>query len=358
MVRIQVNRRPTKGKASIQHMYNDALKNQRILLTMFAFIMGCTSSNEGQPHHTIDQFVLDAVPTLDEDVGQTLTDMQPMHTLDAGLADSHIVQDTALPANDMTETDTSVTCRLEDCGLRVPELVDECSGAADEFLLVGCEPDASNVCRWVFTECPEDPPCVGTTCEEPCEPWSFFDAGDGCNRCQCGPSMSRQDAHCSTFDCSETGCRYNDDCDEGQYCNFGDNRCGIEGRRGQCEPLTADCIVEPNYTCGCDGTYGVNSCALLTQTGIDQMPYGGCNIPDLGDAVACGPSVCLGDEFFCQIDLDDPSMPLQMNSSCQPIPPGCIQGDCSCFTDKLSTHACFNGGGFVVMIQRTPNPND
>ena len=79
------------------------------------------------------------------------------------------------------------------------------------------------------------------------------------------------------------------------------------------------------YTCGCDGTYGANSCALISQTGTDQIPFGGCNIPDLGDAVACGPSVCLGNEFFCQIDLDDPSMPVQMNASCQPIPVGCIR---------------------------------
>ena len=339
-------------------MYNRPLSKKRVILTVIALMMGCSSSNESQPNHTIDQLVLDAAPPMDQNLDQVQTDMQMAHTRDEGLPDRHVVEDMTLTAPDMSTADAGVICRLEDCGLRVPELVDECSGAADEFLLIGCEPNADNECSWVFRECPEDPPCIGTSCEEPCEPWSFFDAGDGCNRCQCGPSMSRQDAHCSTFDCSETGCRDNGDCHDGQYCNFDDNRCGIEGQRGECQPVPTDCTDLTGYTCGCDGTYGVNSCALLSQTGTDQIPYGGCNIPDLGDAVACGPSVCLGNEFFCRIDLDDPTMPLQMNASCQPIPAGCLQGDCSCFVDKLSTHACFNGGGFVVMIQRTTSLSD
>ena len=169
--------------------------------------------------------------------------------------------------------------------------------------------------------------------------------------------MTRLDAYCTQFDCSESGCRDNDDCAQGEHCNFEDNRCGIEGRRGTCEPVDMSCD-NLGYTCGCDGSYGSNQCALLTQSGTDQIPYGGCLIPDLGEAVACGPSVCLGQEFYCRIDIDDPAMPERMNATCEPIPEGCIQGDCSCLVDKLSTHACFNAGGFVVMIQKTPEMDD
>ena len=140
-----------------------------------------------------------------------------------------------------------------------------------------------------------------------------------------------------------------------QFCKFHDGRCGIEGARGACEDIDYECEATGGYTCGCDGSYGSNQCDLVSNHGTDPIPYGGCLLPDLGGAVACGPSVCMGDEFYCRVDIDDPTRPDDMNTRCEPIPVGCVQGDCSCFVEKLATHACFNGGGFVTMIQRTPD---
>ena len=338
---------------------NKSLRFVNIFVVMACSLLtSCSTTSDAEPTHVVDQFVIDAAQDRDHRLDMTAQDMKMVAFSDQGATDSAVIDAMVSPAADMNTEDIGITCSLEDCGFRVPELVDECSGASGEYLLIGCQLNANNECRWAFTECPEHTPCVGTTCEEPCEPWTFFEAGDGCNRCQCGPSMSRRDAYCTSFDCSETGCRDNGDCPQGQYCNFSDDRCGIEGRRGQCESIVEDCESTAGYTCGCDGTYGASSCALLSQTGVDQMPYGGCNIPDLGNAVACGPSVCLGNEFFCRIDLEDPAMPEQMTTSCEPIPSGCVQGDCACLVDKLSTHACFNAGGFVVMVQRTPEAND
>ena len=281
-----------------------------------------------------------------------ILDLGEMVQQDLGESNTSPLDMTAPTIGDMERADIGLTCTPEDCGLRVPELVDECSGGSGEFLLNGCEPDADGRCRWVFSECPEDPPCVGTTCDEPCDPWTYFDAGDGCNQCQCGPSMRRADAHCTVFNCAEVGCRNNQDCDENEYCNFPTDRCGIDGRRGQCEPLSDTCEAAPIYTCGCNGAYGANRCALLGDAGVDEFPFGGCLIPDLGEAVACGPSVCLGQEFYCRIDIDNTTATPQFSQTCEVIPEGCVQGDCSCLVDKLSTHDCFNGGGYVVMVER------
>ena len=78
--------------------------------------------------------------------------------------------------------------------------------------------------------------------------------------------------------------------------------------------------------CGCDGTYGVDECSIQSASS-DIFEFGGCLIPDLGGAFACGPSVCMSTQHYCRIDVnpnDPDGFPL---TSCEPIPEDCNQGD-------------------------------
>ena len=106
--------------------------------------------------------------------------------------------------------------------------------------------------------------------------------------------------------------------------------------------------------CGCDGTYGVDQCSIQSAS-ADIFEFGGCLIPDLGGAFACGPSVCMSTQHYCRIDVnphDPDGFPL---TSCEPIPDDCSQGDCRCFVAKNPEYACFSGSGLVVLVPRTRN---
>jgi len=254
---------------------------------------------------------------------------------------------------DAQQPDMAVVCEPQDCGPRPEDVVDTCSGTVEEVELLGCARSTNGQCEWVTQACP--PPCIGRDCPQPCEAWTDFDAGDGCNTCQCPPTEIRSDAVCSRFNCDEIGCRSSADCTENGFCDFPDNECGVQGVRGVCTSRPPSCENGGSIVCGCNGESWSSQCQLR-QARTDLMPYGGCSPSGFNGAVACGPTFCIPDGLYCLVQPEDATSPNEIQASCEALPTGCEQGDCSCFEEKISTHVCFNDGLMIIMIPRNDSP--
>jgi hypothetical protein len=302
-------------------------------------IIACRGGNS--PTYAVNDSGLVATDVAVVADSATLSASDTGSETDIGTADLSLI--------DAQQPDMAVVCEPQDCGPRPANVVDACSGTVEEVELLGCARGTNGQCEWVTQACP--PPCIGRDCPQPCEPWADFDAGDGCNACQCPPSGIRLDSVCSRFNCDEIGCRSSADCTANGFCDFPDDECGVQGVRGVCTSLPATCEPTGQGLCGCNGEFGVNQCELWQQR-VDSMPHGGCNFPNLGEAVACGPSFCISNEQYCLVQPEDPASPDEIRSGCQALPTGCEQGDCSCFEEKLPTHVCFNGGLMIIMMPR------
>ena len=243
---------------------------------------------------------------------------------------------------DALTIDMAVVCQPRDCGMRPEGVVEMCTNQESEIRLVGCARTPSGECEWLTQACPE--PCVGRDCPQPCEPLEDFDAGDGCNTCQCPATGERQNSVCTQFNCEEIGCRSDADCTERGFCDFPDDQCGAQGVRGVCSGYPDHCSERSRPSCGCDGTFG-SACT-------DHITYGGCPLPGtLGD-VACMYTVCRPEEQFCLVTQEDLNGDSYIQGSCESIPVGCEPTDCSCFQEKLPTHVCYRTGNFIIMIPR------
>ena len=269
-------------------------------------------------------------------------------------AEENRASDVSVPDQNLPDAltiDMAVVCQPRDCGMRPDGVVDMCTNQESEIRLVGCARTPNGDCEWLTQACP--PPCFGRDCPQPCEPLEDFDAGDGCNTCQCPATGERQDSVCTQFNCQEIGCRSHADCTERGFCDFPDDQCGVQGVRGVCTSRPSNCEAGGSGLCGCNGEYADNLCELWSQ-GVDSMPHGGCFFPNLGEAVACGPSFCISTDQYCLVP-DEPGEN-EYSANCQSLPAGCEQGDCSCFEEKIPTHVCHNDGRIIIMIPRQQAP--
>ena len=269
----------------------------------------------------------------------TPQDAEPQSSPDMSV-DSQVIQDA-----------TPVICQPTDC-LETPENTVHICEHTHQLKVTACEAQQNGQCAWTTIPCSESSECLDGRCALGCHPGEELMGQDDCNWCTCGADGFAEDAECTQFDCNETGCRRTADCAPNQFCDFEDDRCALEGRRGRCREADTTCQVLGMAVCGCDGTYGVDECSIQSASS-DIFEFGGCLIPDLGGAFACGPSVCMSTQHYCRIDVnpnDPDGFPL---TSCEPIPEDCNQGDCRCFVAKNPEYACFSGGGLVVLVPRT-----
>ena len=164
-------------------------------------------------------------------------------------------------ASECADLEDGLTCSSEVC---LPELCGADNDCADSeycgtLELDQCGGDAkrcltrTEVCTAEF-----DPVCG-------CDGQTY---GNACNAASSGVSVE------ALGECDgppEEGCRDNDGCEPGQYCDFESDLCGEGDGRGRCAVRPDACpnIFAP--VCGCDGTEYSNTC-IAAATGVDAGP--------------------------------------------------------------------------------------
>ena len=66
-------------------------------------------------------------------------------------------------------------------------------------------------------------------------------------------------------------------CEDGEYCNWPDDSCGVADSAGVCEPRPGpdDCEPDGDKVCACNGASYVNACAAAV-AGADVSATGSC----------------------------------------------------------------------------------
>lgn len=125
-------------------------------------------------------------------------------------------------------------------------------------------------------------------------------------------------------------------CDQGQWCDYGNNICGGDDSQGMCRPIPDACpdVVDP--VCGCDGeTYG-NECEA-NAAGIDIAANGSCE-PAAGTFV-CGPRFCQAGAEYCERSVSDvgglpDTYRCNLSTACDDRP------SCACLAEELCGDMC------------------
>jgi hypothetical protein len=101
------------------------------------------------------------------------------------------------------------------------------------------------------------------------ESGSIWDAGDGCNYCQCADG----EVSCTEKRCTPCG-EGLAPCAAGEYCYFAGTGCGANGP-GHCElEPRGNCLLEAPSVCGCDGERYANYCyAAAAGTSVGECAF-------------------------------------------------------------------------------------
>jgi hypothetical protein len=116
-------------------------------------------------------------------------------------------------------------------------------------------------------------------------------------------------------------------CDDGLYCDYGDNRCGSQDGEGTCREAPSGCGGVYLPACGCDGEVHPNECQARA-SGVDVSAGGGCEAPE--GTFACGYEFCADDSEYCEVGVSDVSG-VPDRHECVPLPEGCgDEPSCGC----------------------------
>ncbi len=202
----------------------------------------------------------------------------------------------------------------------------------------GCDPgfycDKTNgdcggngVCTAIPQACPDvfDPVCGcdGITYGNACEA-----AAAGVNVIHNGPCVDI--------------CVNNEQCEEGQFCNKGDNNCnGV----GECTTKPGICPLIYDPVCGCDGNTYSNSC-FAAMAGVNVAHDGACAPP------ACNGNSDCEENAYCDKDAGD----CNGSGVCSPKPDICpeiFDPVCGCDGQTYS-NACFAAKAGVSIAHEGP----
>ena len=315
---------------------------------IFAFVVGCESTNQASTQDSCEE---DGVRYR---AGETWTCSDGCNEC------------ACLGGGSIASTDLDCGCTEDDCGPvpAVPNYL--CEDGETTAGPSACERQPDGVCGWTLVDCPasEDPcdfldctPCVNGRClgeDEVCEPGERFDAGDGCNSCECPTSGIRAEAACTEIACGQA-CGSQADCSETELCDFPRDECGIFINT----VMAGTCIARPGLcdeggvgACGCEGGYRLNPCELQAN-GEDTMKYGGCLDSDTTSRFVCGEIRCDVQTEFCEISVSEAagSEEPDYESSCVDLPEDCPQGICGCIGDAAVT-MCYARHGYTVVTRQ------
>ncbi len=136
-------------------------------------------------------------------------------------------------------------------------------------------------------------------------------------------------------------------CASDEFCDYGDDTCGIADGSGLCTPRPQTCpdIYQP--TCSCDGTVYSSACDA-NAAGLDVSVNGFCPPPSV-ELFPCGAGFCDKATSYCQRTLSDVGGTAD-DFRCQPLPNGCGGvGTCACVSGEPCAASCDEGSGGVEL---------
>ena len=256
---------------------------------------------------------------------------------------------------------TPATCSPEECGPAPDEPNRACSDGTSMAGVGPCQRLENGECGYPPLMCPQqmcgaavctaDQSCIDGDCVEEtdrCRPGEAFDAGDGCNACECPASGRRSEASCTEMACA-AGCVNSEECASDEYCNFDDDLCGIVASRGTCQARPADC-AEPGGvpTCGCGGVFGLSACEVGLR-GADISRVGGCSKPDAPNRFLCLDTDCDRRTESCIVTREERGNGV-VGGQCATLPDGCLPGVCPCDDPSVEMANCFSFDGVSVFV--------
>jgi len=275
---------------------------------------------------------------------------ETFYYLDDGLCFSCKCPDSGLKSDATCATTSDTTlCGVADlCTDVACEPTDgTCEGdIAQAGAMTFCDPDTGD-CLPGALSLPKDCTLVDEVClegacvppeEALCTPDESFEASDGCNTCICPESGQKSEADCTKIGCA---CGTSADCAEGYFCNYFQDDCGAWGGGGTCNAKPEACDTGGVGACSCGGLSATNGCEL-NAAGEDVFEYGGCSLGE-PDTFACGDNACSSTTEYCTIWMSDGGDGPAYESTCDPLPMGCSQGDCSCLPGEWE--ACLGTSG-------------
>jgi hypothetical protein len=135
-------------------------------------------------------------------------------------------------------------------------------------------------------------------------------------------------------------------CAADEYCDYGDNRCGVADGGGTCTKRPQNCPDNYQPTCGCDGVVHSSPCDT-NASGVD-VNQNGCEPPS-ANLFACGPGFCDVTTEYCVAQLSDIGNEPD-SFGCKPLPAACVgAGTCPCVAAEPCGDLCeVTGAGVRV----------
>lgn len=126
-------------------------------------------------------------------------------------------------------------------------------------------------------------------------------------------------------------------CENDEFCDFPDNRCGAADGSGTCTPRPKNCLENYEPACACDGTVYSNACAANSQ-GEDISALDGCEPP--AGYIPCGTRLCDASSQYCFRGVSDVGNEPDA-FDCKPLPSGCdTAGAATCECLAKAGEAC------------------
>jgi hypothetical protein len=123
-------------------------------------------------------------------------------------------------------------------------------------------------------------------------------------------------------------------CGVGEYCDYGDNSCGVGDGVGTCKVRPQGCPEIYMPVCGCDGMVHGNECEA-NGAGQDVSDAAQCTAPQ--GSFGCGHIFCASAQQYCQRGVSDVAG-IPDDFACLDLPAGC--SSCQCLANEPCGSMC------------------